>query len=112
MIGMAIGDGGLWSLIDKVSGEAHVPPMDDPESPRRADPAYLSRRVRQGHVVVHIAGLHALGSLGAAHYLTEHLADLWASYGDQPFSMAVSGEFDGLSPTSLSVLTSPRVWER
>jgi hypothetical protein len=53
--------------------------MDDPWAPRRADHAYLSRRVRDGHVVVHIAGLHALGSVGAAHYLTEQLADLWTS---------------------------------
>lgn len=110
LIGMRIGDGGRWGIVDKATGDAHTSPMDDPDVPRRADHAYLSRRVRNGHAVVHIAGLHALGSVGAAHYLTEHVPDLWSTFDDEPFSMAVTGEFTGLTPTSLSVLIPPRTW--
>lgn len=110
LITMRIGDGGRWGIVDQATGDTHISPMDDSEAPRRADHAYLSRRVRNGHVVVHIAGLHALGSIGAAHYLTEHAPDLCSKFGDEPFSMAMTGEFDGMTPTSLSVLIPPRAW--
>jgi hypothetical protein len=110
-IEMRIGDGGTWRLFDKLTGEAFLSPLDELDAPRRADHAYLSRRIRNDHVVVHVAGLHALGSIGAAHYLTEHVPDLWASFGEEPFSMAVTGTFDGLTPTALSVLIPPRAWD-
>jgi hypothetical protein len=62
-------------------------------------------------VTVHLAGLHALGSIAAAHYLTEHLPDLYAQFGDRSFSMAVTGDFKGLNPTELSVLIPARAWD-
>ena len=109
---MTIGDGARWGIVDTETGERFVSPMDDPE-PRRADVAYLARHVMpSGAVVVHIAGLHALGSVGAAHYLTEHVADLWVELGEESFSMVLSGEFDELTPTTLKVLVSPRRWPR
>jgi hypothetical protein len=111
VIGMSIGDGAQWYLVDKVTGSSYLSPMDDADNPRRADHAYIARHVRDGQVVVHIAGLHALGSIGAAHYLTEYLPDLWSKFGEGSFSMAVTGEFDGLRPTGLSVLIPPRAWD-
>lgn len=109
---MTIGDGARWGIVDDQTGERLISPMDDPE-PRRADIAYLARHVMPtGAVVVHIAGLHALGSVGAAHYLTEHVADLWAELGEDSFSMVLSGEFDELTPTTLKVLVPPRRWPR
>ncbi|MBN9800578.1 hypothetical protein DMP15_25465 [Pseudonocardia sp. UM4_GMWB1] len=109
---MTIGDGARWGIVDDETGERLVSPMDDPE-PRRADIAYLARHVMPtGAVVVHIAGLHALGSVGAAHYLTEHVVDLWAELGEESFSMVLSGEFDELTPTTLKVLAPPRRWPR
>ena len=108
-LGMTIADGGRWYIVDKVTGERFASPMDDHES-RRADVAYLARHVRDGQVVTHIAGVHALGSVGAAHYLTEHLAELYAAHPDESFSMAVTAEFDGLRPTSSDVLVAPRAW--
>lgn len=107
---MSIGDGARWGIVDRESGERFLSPMDDPE-PRRADVAYLARHVMpSGAVVVHIAGVHALGSVAAAHYLGDHLADLWAEPGDTTFSMVVAGTFDGSTPTSLDVLVPPRRW--
>jgi hypothetical protein len=84
--------------------------MDDNEQPRRADHAYIARHHLNGKTVVHIAGLHALGSIGAAHYVTEHLPELWSEFGDSSLSMAVTTEFDGMAPTSMSVLIPPRAW--
>ena len=111
LIGMRIGDGPRWYLVDKAADTSYSSPMDDPDEPRRADHAYIARHQRDDHVVVHIAGLHALGSVGAAHYLTEHLPDLWGKFGERSFSMAVTAEFDGLTPVSTSVLIPARTWD-
>jgi hypothetical protein len=110
VVGMAIGDGATWHIIDKASGQQHTSPMDDADEPRRGDHAYIARHSRDGHVITHIAGLHALGSIGAAHYLSEHLPDLWAEFGDTSFSMAITGEFDGMEPKTISVLVPPQPW--
>lgn len=110
VLGMRIGDGAKWHIVDKTTGEQHTSPMDDTDEPRRADHAYIARHARDGQAITHIAGLHALGSVGAAHYLTEHLPDLWAEFGDTSFSMAVTGEFDGMQPKAISVLFPPRPW--
>jgi hypothetical protein len=110
-IGMGIQDGPTWYITDKATGTRYSSPMDDADQPRRADHAYIARHVDGGRVTVHIAGLHALGSIGAAHYLTEHLPELWSEFGDHSFSMAVTGEFTGLTPTNLSILIPARAWE-
>jgi hypothetical protein len=85
--------------------------MDDPQEPKRADHAYIARHSYSDRTVVHIAGLHALGSIAAAQYVVDHLPDLWAQFGDRSFSMAVSGEFDAMTPTGVSVLIPPRAWD-
>ena len=110
VLAMTIGDGARWGITDQESGKRFLSPMDDPE-PRRADIAYLARHAMpSGAVVIHIAGVHALGSIGAAQHLTEHVADLWAEVGEGSFSMVVGSEFEGLTPTALDVLAPPRRW--
>ncbi|MFP5022521.1 hypothetical protein ACLE50_17150 [Pseudonocardia sp. 1LY6.1] len=110
LLTMSLGDGARWGIVDQETGERFLSPMDD-EQPRRADVAYLARQVMpDGSVVVHIAGVHALGSVGAAHFLTDHVASLWSEFGDCAFSMVVGGEFEGLTPTKLDVLVPPRRW--
>lgn len=109
-LAITIGDGPRWGITDQETGKRYLSPMDDPE-PRRADVAYLARHAMpSGAVVIHIAGVHALGSIGAAQYLTDHVADLWSELGEGSFSMVVGGEFDGLTPTALDVLVPPRRW--
>ena len=113
VLGMDIGDGAAWCVVDRVTGERHPSPMDDPEHPRRADLGYIARHERpDGGVTLHIAGLHALGSVGAAHYVTDHVPDLWAEFGSRSFSMVVLGEFDGQTPTKLSIVVPPRAWDQ
>lgn len=112
LLTMSIGDGARWAIVDRESGERFLSPMDD-EQPRRADVAYLARHAMpSGAVVVHIAGIHALGSVGAAHYLMDHVPELWAEFGDDSFSMAIGGQFQELSPTGLDVLVPPRRWRQ
>ncbi|MFC5053232.1 hypothetical protein [Saccharothrix xinjiangensis] len=106
---MTLGDNVQWYIVDQKTGDRFLSPMDEAH-PTRADHAYIARRKLGSHIVVHIAGLHALGSAGAAHYLMQSLPELYAQYGNQEFSMAVTTAFDGLTPKSTSVLVPPRVW--
>lgn len=108
-LGMSLADDARWCITDSSTGERFFSPMDDTPT-RRADHAYLARHLRGSHVVVHVAGLHALGSLGAAYYLTNALPELFADVGDAQFSMAVAASFDGMKPTSVEVLIPPRRW--
>lgn len=48
---------------------------------------------RAGNVPL-IAGVHAVGSLGVAHYLSGHIAELYAEIGSEPFSMVVRCDFE------------------
>ncbi|GAA3857506.1 hypothetical protein GCM10022243_23760 [Saccharothrix violaceirubra] len=106
---MAIGDNGQWHIVDQDTGQWYLSPLDE-EAPVRADHAYIARHRWGSRVIVHIAGLHALGSIGAAHYITNAAADLFADFGDTEFSMAVTTEFDGLVPKAPKVLVPPRAW--
>jgi hypothetical protein len=61
-------------------------------------------------VVVHIAGLHAIGSLGAVHYLANHLADLFRDLGNGEFSCVVRSQYDGLEIQHSEVVAGPFAW--
>jgi hypothetical protein len=108
-ITMSIGDGASWYIVDQDTGERFLSPRDREDS-IRADHAYIAHRIVGDRVIVHIAGLHALGSIGAAHYIINNLADLYSEFGDRQFSMAVTSHFDGMEPTSIEVLIPPRLW--
>lgn len=101
--------GGRWQIHDRRSDQLIGSPADE-DPAQDADIAYLARHVLDGQVVVHIAGIHAIGSLGAAHYLTSHLAELFAQTGDQPFSAVVRASFDGLNITGSELAAGPYPW--
>ncbi|MEU2155659.1 sigma-70 family RNA polymerase sigma factor [Streptomyces sp. NPDC019396] len=95
---------GRWALTERESGKIYTSPSDDPD-PAPTDVAYLGRLPRpdgQGTFIL-IAGVHAVGSLGVAHYLTENLAALYEDAGTSPFSMVVACDF---APDDKSVTAS------
>jgi hypothetical protein len=100
---------GRWLVEDLRGGELIGSPADD-DPPQDADLAYLARHVIDGRAMVHIAGIHGIGSLGAAHYLTSHLADLFAHTGAQPFSAVIRTWFDGLAISGSGLVAGPYPW--
>lgn len=98
--------GGKWAISDLYAGTEYVSPLDD-IVPDDADLAYIGRRKTPDGVVVHIAGLHAVGSLGAVTYLSEQVHDLYEQLGDVSFSMIVGCRFKDLEIISTEVVAGP-----
>ncbi|MFF6774386.1 sigma-70 family RNA polymerase sigma factor [Streptomyces sp. NPDC012637] len=87
---------GRWALIERDSGTVHTSPSDRPDDPAPTDIAYLGRLPRpdgQGTFLL-IAGVHAVGSLGVAHFLTENIASVYEKAGSSPFSMVVTADYE------------------
>ena len=102
-------DGGRWWIIQRATGQRLGSPTDEPE--RAADDlAYLGRHQDGDKVTVHIAGIHAIGSLGAVHYLAGHLAELFARTGEASLSLVIRASYDGLEITSSSLAAGPFTW--
>ena len=72
--------------------------------------AYVARHVLDGRVIVHIAGIHGIGSRGAVDYLTGNLATLFAGVGERACSLVVRSNHDGLRITGTELLAGPFPW--
>ncbi|MGY1867303.1 helix-turn-helix domain-containing protein [Nocardia gipuzkoensis] len=61
-----------WWIVDAHTGQRHGSPYRQ-NSTEQSDVGYLSRRIENDRVIVHIAGITAIGSLGVAHWLATNL---------------------------------------
>lgn len=84
---------GRWVIIERATGTVHASPWDDGEP--SADIAYVGRLPIAGGTMLLIAGVHALGSVGAVDWLVSHGPELHAAVGDGRFSMVVTSRHDG-----------------
>ncbi|MCF4121751.1 hypothetical protein L1785_12230 [Antribacter sp. KLBMP9083] len=100
-------DSGRWVITDRQTGETFISPWDT--SDRTRDIAYVARLRRKGRTLLVVAGVHALGSVGAVEHLRHHLPDLYAEVGERPFSLVVASTFDGTTPTETTALWGPKV---
>jgi hypothetical protein len=105
---------GRWTIIDRRSGREFRSPFDN-NPPENRDIAYLGRLHRpDGRPFILIAGVHAIGSLGVAHYLVTapHLRELHdATAGAAPFSTVITCDFDAnaLSVHDAQAALPPRI---
>lgn len=100
---------GHWEITDRASGQVWVSGMDaDPG--RDEDVAYLGRVPRDEGTLLVIAGVHAIGSLGAITWLMEHLPELHRTVGNESFSMVVRSTYDGLRITGCESTCLPRTY--
>ncbi|WP_019808790.1 hypothetical protein [Saccharomonospora halophila] len=100
---------GRWWIAHRTTGQRFGSPSDEPQ-PESADLAYIARHRIDDRVVIHVAGIHSIGSLGAAHYLTSHLSDVVSAAGDKPCSLIVRADYQALTITSSELAAGPFVW--
>lgn len=86
----------------------------DRETPSDRDLAYVGRLARpDGRTFLHVAGVHAAGSMGAVHYLTQpaNVRALHREVSRQRFSMVVASTFtrSPLAVVSSEALIRPRI---
>jgi hypothetical protein len=102
-------DEGRWWVSEAKTGDRHGSPADDAD-PETADLAYLARHRLGARTVIHVAGIHAIGSHGALHYLTNNLRHLYGETGEAEFSCIIRSEYDGLTVTASDLAAGPFVW--
>lgn len=100
-----------WFLLDRATDSTHRSPLDEPEQ-RAADVAYVSRRTVGNRTITHVAGIHAIGSLGAVTHLAAHAHELYRDMGDRDFSLIVASTHEGLAITGTKVVGAPQPWTR
>ncbi|MGL5811242.1 MAG: sigma factor-like helix-turn-helix DNA-binding protein [Nocardioides sp.] len=100
---------GLWWIRETQSGKRHGSPSDQ-SPPEQSDLAYVARHHGRRQTIVHIAGLHAIGSLGAAHYLAQQVGSLFREAGEHSMSCVVRSHHDGLEITGSELMAGPFVW--
>jgi hypothetical protein len=100
---------GRWRIRDRDRGQVWGSGMDE-DPPRAEDVAYLGRVWRQGGALLVVAGVHAIGSLGALTWLAGHLPETHHAVGAQPFSMVVRATYDGPAITGSEVVCPPRTY--
>lgn len=64
-----------WAIVDNRGDGRHYSPYRADGT--RKDIGYLSRRISGNRVIVHIAGITAVGSEGVAHWLTGNLTTVY-----------------------------------
>lgn len=83
-----------WYLVDRAAGVEHRSPQDITGEP--CDLAYVGRLPRpsgQGSFL-YLAGIHSLGTLGAARYVVDNLPELWRELKSRRFSVLVACRYD------------------
>ncbi|MGQ0779485.1 MAG: hypothetical protein ACT4NY_34550 [Pseudonocardiales bacterium] len=104
-----IEDHGQWWILDRSAGRQYASPSDGPDHPS-CDIAYFARHLIDGRTLLHIAGIHAIGSLGMVHYLARNLTELSAAFDDESFSLAIICDYNGLTITSSTIILGPHRW--
>ena len=57
---------------------------------------------------MHLAGIHALGSLAAVEWLDQHTKGLWRTMRGRDFTAVISGDLEGSRVTRAGAVLSPR----
>ncbi|GAA1860578.1 hypothetical protein [Myceligenerans crystallogenes] len=97
---------GRWVITDRSNGNVFVSPSDEGDPSRET--AYIARVQRNGRMVLIVAGVHALGSVGAVEYIRRNLTELFEAVGEQPFSLIVTSSFEGMAVTETAAAWGPR----
>ncbi|MEU4715520.1 sigma-70 family RNA polymerase sigma factor [Micromonospora purpureochromogenes] len=91
-LGFGKDDGGLY-LVNHQTGEEFRSPSDKGEP---VDYGYIGRLPRPDGrgTFLYLAGIHAMGTLGVAQYLEDHLDELYREVKNRRFSLLVTCTYD------------------
>lgn len=91
---LGFGSGGQgWYLTEQATGKIYRSPSDNGEP---ADYGYIGRLPRPDGkgTFLYLAGIHAMGTLGAAHYLTNHIDELYQEVRNRRWSTLIACRYD------------------
>ena len=103
-------DQGRWVIRERDGSRIYASPMDNGDG-SWTDVAYVGRLAYRGRELLIIAGVHALGSLGAIDYLSRELPEVYAAAGMRRFSMVVRSQHEGEQVVRSELACPPRVHE-
>ncbi|GLY14001.1 hypothetical protein Kisp01_10170 [Kineosporia sp. NBRC 101677] len=103
-------ESGKWVLQERSTGRVFTSGMDA-DLATASDVAYIGKLNYRGTDLFVIAGVHAIGSVGAVHYFAGHAAELYAQVGDHRWSAIVASSHDGETITSSELVCPPRIHE-
>lgn len=99
-------DAGRWVIADRATGRAYESPMDG-EPSERADVAYVGRLPYGDGTLLVVAGVHAIGSLGAIHYLAGHAREIYDAAGEGRWSAVIASAHTEDGAITRSELAAP-----
>jgi predicted XRE-type DNA-binding protein len=90
-----------WYLVDTTTGTEYRSPRDRGEA---ADYGYVGRLPRPDGkgTFLYLAGTHAQGTLGASHYVTTNLPDLYKELKTRRFSTVIECRYDPGDPRKVT----------
>ncbi len=94
-----------WYLTEQGTGQVYRSPSDNGES---ADYGYIGRLPRPDGrgTFLYLAGIHAMGTLGVAHYLTNHIDELYQEVKNRRWSALIECRYD---PDSREIKNTRRI---
>lgn len=94
-----------WYLTEQATGKVYRSPSDNGAS---VDYAYMGRLPRPDGkgTFLYLAGIHAMGTLGAAHYLTSNIEDLYEKVKNKRWSALIECRYD---PDTRAIDTTERI---
>lgn len=98
---------GRWIIRERDGDFVYSSGIDD-DPATDSDVAYLGRLAYQGGSMLLIAGVHAIGSVGAVHYLARHLPELYAEVEGAWFSCVIGSTFSDATILGSELVCPPR----
>lgn len=104
VIRKALGQDKRVKFVESPSGQWYLEDKAGNQIVGKNELGYIGRLTIEGRNVLVIAGLHVAGSVGAIHYLINHLSEVYEEVGTSNFSMIVDSKLESTAVVESDVL--------